>query len=216
LWRLAARSTVVTEGGIAILFAEASRDLILRRRATLLMSDDRSMPMTWASLRPKILLPANAQCWSHDRLRMALLHELAHVKRRDAATQFVAQLACAVFWFHPLAWLASRGLLREQEQAADDLVLSRYDCPADYASFLLDVARMIGARKSLIPGSIAMARQATLENRLKAVLDVRRSREAMSFWRATVATLAALPILFSIASLRAKAAASSGTTVGQT
>ena len=216
LWRLAATSTVVTEGEIVILFEEVSRDLRVLRRATLLMSDDRAMPMTWASLRPKILLPSNAQGWSRDRLRMALLHELAHVKRWDAATQFIGQLAIAVFWFHPLAWLASRGLLREQEQAADDLVLSSYDRPADYASFLLDVARTIGARKSLIPGSIAMARQATLENRLKAVLDVRRSREAMSFWRATVATLAALPILFSIASLRAKAAAPSGKTPGQT
>ncbi len=215
LWRLAARSTIVTDGEIAGLFEEASRDLRLRRRATLLMSDDRSMPMTWASLRPKILLPADALDWSHDRLRMALLHELAHVKRWDAATQLFGQLTCAVFWFHPLAWLASRGLLREQEQAADDLVLSSYDRPADYASFLLDVARMIGARKSLIPGSIAMARQATLENRLKAVLDGRRRREAMSFWRATVATLAALPILFSIASVRAKAAAPASRT-GQT
>jgi|GEM_PF-2594326 len=215
LWRLAAKSTAVTVGEIAVLFEEASRDLRLRRGATLLMSDDRAMPMTWASLRPKILLPSDARCWSRDRLRMALLHELAHVKRWDAATQFVGQFACAIFWFHPLAWLASRGLLREQEQAADDLVLSRQDCPADYASFLLDVARMTGARKSLIPGSIAMARQATLENRLKAVLNGRRNREAMSLWRATVSTLAALPILFSIASLGAKAAAPSGTTAGQ-
>lgn len=216
LCRLAARSTVANEGEVAELFAEASHELQVRRHARLLMSDDRSMPMTWSSLRPRILLPADARNWSHDRLRMALLHELAHVKRWDAATQFIGQFACAVFWFHPLAWLASRGLLREQEQAADDLVLSRQDSPADYASFLLDVARMIGSRKSLIPGSIAMARQATLESRLKAVLDGRRSREAMSVWRAIFAALAALPILFSIASLRATAAAPSGTTAGQT
>src|SRR6185437_10199892 len=98
---------------------------------------------------------------------MALLHELAHVKRWDAATQFIGQLACAVFWFHPVAWLASRGLLREQEQAADDLVLGRYNCATDYASFLLDVARMIGSQRPMISGAIAMARPKTLESRLE-------------------------------------------------
>lgn len=204
LWRLAVRSAIVSEGEIAALFAEAARDLRVRLTAHLLMSDDRAMPMTWASLRPKILLPADARSWSRNRLRMALLHELAHVKRWDAATQLVGQLACAVLWFHPLAWLASRGLLREQEQAADDLVLGRCNCATDYASFLLDVARMMGSQRSMMRGAIAMARPKTLASRLEAVLDASQARQGLGMKHLVLGIAMTLVLLLPLASLHAQ------------
>jgi beta-lactamase regulating signal transducer with metallopeptidase domain len=58
-----------------------------------------------------------------DRRWVVLLHELSHAKRLDCAARLVGQLACAVYWFNPLAWLALTWLQAESERACDDLVL---------------------------------------------------------------------------------------------
>src|SRR4029078_11189598 len=83
------------------------------------------MPMTWGVRRPRVLLPAAARDWPADRLRAVLAHELAHIARADGLVHLVAQLACAVYWFHPLFWTAERALGRETELAADDDELGR-------------------------------------------------------------------------------------------
>ena len=66
----------------------------------------RRMPVAAGIFRPAVIMPADADTWSESRLRVVLLHELAHVKRRDCLTHVLAQAACAFHWFNPLAWLA--------------------------------------------------------------------------------------------------------------
>ena len=53
------------------------------------------------------MLPATARQWSDEQLRSVLLHELAHIKRRDTVVQLLAQIACALHWFNPLVWFAA-------------------------------------------------------------------------------------------------------------
>lgn len=70
-----------------------------------------------------------------------LLHELAHVKRRDNLTVgFVHALVC-VFWFHPLLWWIERRVIAEQERACDEMALRCGATPDDYASGILKVCR---------------------------------------------------------------------------
>ena len=135
-------------------------------------------PVTWG-LRPVVVLPDDADAWPSERRRVVLAHELAHVARGDYLAQLAASVACAVYWFHPLAWVAARRLRSESERAADDLVLERGTPGAEYAAHLLDVARR---SQALRPGgmvAIGMARPSHLEGRLLAVLDAAPARHAL-------------------------------------
>jgi beta-lactamase regulating signal transducer with metallopeptidase domain len=75
----------------------------------ILQAESRIMPIVWCWRRPTLVLPASASAWPPEQLWAVLLHELAHIRRRDCLTQFLGQIACALYWFHPLAWLAAHG-----------------------------------------------------------------------------------------------------------
>lgn len=81
-------------------------------------------PCTWGVLRPVLLLPAAGDAWPESARRSALLHELAHVQRRDALSTLISRLACAIHWYNPLVWFAAEQMRSLQERACDDAVLS--------------------------------------------------------------------------------------------
>jgi beta-lactamase regulating signal transducer with metallopeptidase domain len=140
------------------------------QRVTLLASDAVSTPVTWGILEPVIVLPEAALAWSDERRRVVLMHELAHIARRDSATQLVATLACVAYWIHPLVILAARRLRAECERACDERVLEMGTPATDYAAHLLDVARFARSFGASSIVSVAMARPSQLEGRLLAVL----------------------------------------------
>lgn len=98
-------------------------------------------PLTCGVLRPLILLPGSARDWDAGRLRAVLLHEAAHVQRRDCLAKYVAQASRALLWWNPLAWMIASRLNQEQELACDGAVLASGVAPEDYASVLLASAR---------------------------------------------------------------------------
>ncbi len=147
------------------LVSGAARELRLSRPVQLRIARGPAMPMTWGTVRPKILLPAEAQSWRADRRRLVLLHELAHVARRDSLSRSAASLVCALYWFHPGIWFAARQLRLEQEHAADDRVLTAGAPARSYARNLLDLALRVGG-KSWPDHAAAMAGMCQLERRV--------------------------------------------------
>ena len=182
-----------------ILVDELSLELGLRRHVRVLQANGPAMPMTWGIRRPAILLPAEANDWTPERRRDVLLHELAHVKRHDFLIQLIARIACAVYWFHPLVWLAATRLREERERACDDHVLRAGATPSEYASHLLEIARGLRAARATSLASVAMARPAQLATRLIDVLDTGRSRETLSARSALPAWIAAIAVVVPLA-----------------
>ena len=141
-WRMQriARSGRVSEimGGVPVLVA------------------DIPVPLVTGLFQPAILLPETAAAWSGHQRDAALRHEQAHLERKDLWSNFVVQLACAVWWFHPLAWkLAARQHI-EQESACDDAVIAGGILPADYAEALVTAA--VPLFRFAAPGSTMFTR----------------------------------------------------------
>jgi len=186
---------------------QLARSLGIDRRVTFLSGDEDAMPMAWGLRRAHVLLPAEADDWPLDRQRVVLLHELAHVKRRDSATQMLAHLACAAYWFNPLVWLAAQRLRAEREHACDDLVLAAGTRGSDYADHLLDIARSLRSGAWPTWSAVTMAHRSQLEGRLMAILDPALPRRSPT--RRAVAAFAAVAIvsIVSLAGVRAVAKA---------
>jgi len=207
LARLARRASTVTDPEWRTLLAAASVRSGVRRSVRLARSNEVGMPITWGAVHPVVLLPTDCDAWSPDRRRVVLLHELAHVARLDYATQLGASIACALYWFHPLAWLAARRLRNDSERACDDRVLQTGTPAADYAAHLLNVARGARALRLTAAFAIGMARRSALEGRMLAVLDDTQVRGSLSR-RACSAALAVLAVaLIPLAGVRPVAAA---------
>src|SRR5216117_3976695 len=193
-----------------ILVDELALELGLTRHVRLLQATAPAMPMTWGIRRPAILLPAEADSWTAERRRDVLLHELAHVKRHDFLIQLIARIACAVYWFHPMVWLAATRLREERERACDDHVLRAGATPSVYATHLLEIARDLRAARATALASVAMARPAQLATRLLDVLDTRRCRDTLSARAALPAWLAAIAVVVPLAAAAPRVAEPAG------
>ncbi len=209
MWLDRVTRTVEDEAWL-ILVDELALELGLTRHVRLLQATGPAMPMTWGIRRPAILLPAEADSWTAERRRDVLLHELAHVKRHDFLIQLVAGVACAVYWFHPMVWLAATRLREERERACDDHVLRAGATPSAYASHLLEIARGLRAARATSLASVAMARPAQLATRLIDVLDTRRCRDTLSARAALPAWLAAIAVVVPLAAAAPRVAEPAG------
>jgi len=155
-------------------------DIVMHRReCELRLSNAQDGPMTWGVLRPVILLPKTSLTWTRERMQAVLLHELAHVRRRDSLTQSLSLLICALYWPNPLIWLGGRALRREAEIAADDAVLSSGMRPSAYAGELLQLASEFRGHGLAVSG-VSMAGRSSLEARVTAVLATNPLRKGVT------------------------------------
>ena len=176
LERLARRSTLAER---SVMDAQVVREMRIVRPVCVRLSGDVDLPMTWGIIHPQVVLPADAIEWTAACRRHVLQHELAHIRRLDAATQLVAQAASALFWFNPLVWFAVGQMRRERERACDDCVLAGGAVASDYASDLLALVTSHGYpdRHTV---ALAFARRSQFEGRLVALLDPTIDRRVLS------------------------------------
>jgi beta-lactamase regulating signal transducer with metallopeptidase domain len=200
-WRvnqLAREGSRVEDGVWLSLAQRLANRLGVTRPLTLLRGERLAVPVTWGIVYPAVLLPQDADEWTEERRRFVLVHEMAHIKRFDALTQLVAQLAAAVFWFDPLVWLAAHQMRKEREHACDDYVLRDGTTPSLYAGELLEMVRSIGTpdhdRAAPAFAALAMARRSEFEGRMLSILDPRLDRKTLNR-RSTLMTAVVVALL---------------------
>jgi beta-lactamase regulating signal transducer with metallopeptidase domain len=167
---------------------EASRvKLGLGRVPTLLVTPGCLSPCLVGTWNPRIVLPESIVTQeSTARLRHVLSHELAHLVRRDAWTNWLMLMARILHWFNPVAWWTVRAMQAEREAACDELAfaaLAEADRPA-YAATLIELAASLPP-SSLAPGLIGLF---TSTGRLRARVERLLRSPSVKTVRAPLAT----------------------------
>ncbi len=199
LIRLRRRCVPAADAWRALTDALAS-SMGITRRIQVLQSTDPAILVAFGTLRPGIILPDGADDWPDDRRRIVLTHELAHIKRNDAAVQVAAELVRCLLPLNPLVWVACRRLRQESEHACDDAVLQAGVKPSTYGAHLLDLATSLKGRRAAWASAPAIAHPSTLERRVVAMLDHRR-RTPLTVGGWTVVMLIALACSLPLAAL---------------
>jgi beta-lactamase regulating signal transducer with metallopeptidase domain len=178
----------------------------LKFRVKVASSDQIPCAMTAGTFRPTIFLPEESVAWSQSRLVMVLRHELAHVRRRDAASQLLAEAVVALYWFNPAVWFGARAMRGYAELAADEAVINAGIRPTDYAQDLLHLARQMGMRPRWVLGpELLLMKNQRIENRLKAILSPAARPRGFTTSQSLALLAAAGIVTFGISTLRANA-----------
>jgi len=122
----------------------------------------------------QVALEGLLQTLTPQQLHDVLVHECAHVIRRDPLVGLLQRLAELLFWPHPLIHFMNRRLSQAREEVCDDYVLCAGD-PIGYSRTLLAVAEACHARQSsssLV--TCLITPRWTLEARVAGLLDARR------------------------------------------
>ena len=154
-------------------------------------------PMVVGIFKPTILVPHNlSQQVSRQQMTEILLHELAHIVRRDPLILFLQNLARTLFWMHPLVHWIARMLTRASEEICDNYVL-KGNCTYAYSRTLLAVAKL-GLGDRTPTGAIGVVGSGfTLAARIAGMLDKQRLRTT-SMRRKTKLVMLALAVGLSL------------------
>ena len=178
LWqlrRLRATSDPVDPAGLDPVLQRTLTEFQLSRIVTLAVSGQLRVPAAIGFFEPMIVLPAWAiEELSAQELNSILVHELAHLQRRDDWTNLAEKVLRALLFFHPAVWWIENQLSLEREMACDDVVLSRTANPRAYAECLIAVAEKSFLRRGLALAQAAVGRMRQTSRRVSQILDANR------------------------------------------
>ena len=180
--RLAARSRPI-----------AAERFLVPPAIALYESEHVATPVTVGVWAPRIILPATWAGWPAGKLRAVLVHEQAHVARRDTLVSFVSQVNCCLFWFQPLAWWLDRRLALTAEQACDDEVVQTFGNARPYAQVLVEMAEAVRQQGGRVAWQGVGIGNCRMADRIERVLrgdvwaTVSRARKAVIAVACTVA-----------------------------
>ena len=135
---------------ILALYGRCLHETHIRRNIPVRSTAFLRSPVITGFLKPCIYLPLHliSDCDPAD-LRYMLLHELQHYRHKDAAVNYLMNIAAVLFWFNPFVWLALKEMRGDREPACDSAVLEMLETKdyEDYGHTLINFAEKI----SLIP-----------------------------------------------------------------
>lgn len=158
------------------------------RRWLTVRSADVPVPQVTGVAHPSLTLPVGFSRLSAEEREAVLLHELAHVARRDFAANLLQRLVLAVVWFQPAAWSLYRGICREREACCDQMALCLGASAPALARALVRMAE--GAPPPTV--ALSAAGHGELRWRIYRLLTPEEPTSLPSVWLATLLGIAML------------------------
>lgn len=184
----------ITDPAILEVLAATAREMGVTLPPAVRAAPFVSSPGLLGVLRPRLLVPPHViENFDRAELRLIFLHELAHLRRRDVAMNWLLSALLAVHWFNPLVWLAAARVRGDRELACDELALSVAD-GADrdaYGQTILKLLQALSPRGALprMVGILGILETGhPLKRRIAMIAGFTRVRRP-SRWTATAAVI---------------------------
>ena len=147
--------------------------------------DDIETPFILGVFRPVVYVPSSM---SGETLDQVIRHETAHLERRDHWWKTLGYLLLAVYWFHPLCWVAYILLCRDIEAACDEKVVRDMDKDglAAYSQALLDCSL---PRRRIAACPLAFG-EVGVKERVRGVLNYKKP----AFWIVAAAVVVCIAL----------------------
>ena len=174
------RAATPLDDPIRLRQVEAVRQQLgIRGDVRVVLSRRAATPMTGGLRRPVVLLPMSATLWTPERWTVVLTHEMIHLCRRDVLRQLMVRAGLALYWFHPLSWVAARLAATASEEACDEEVLALGTRPSQYATHLFSLAGDMSAHRPVLSLAMGQHSHSQLERRIVAILKPSRPRRSI-------------------------------------
>lgn len=134
------------------LLNEAKICVNVHRQIPIFQSIHVDVPVVFGLFKPRIIIPTRLYLSATPaKLKLIILHELCHIKRKDMIINILWLLAKSLHWFNPLVWIAYNMYLNDIELACDDMVISKVSKKDGfkYSQSLLDVVKLSKKRQRL-------------------------------------------------------------------
>ena len=175
-WRLRGlrKRARAADADLVVRFEQHLTDSRISRTPQLLVSDEVISPLAAGFLHPMVIFPRNLlEEITEPELDYVLLHELAHVARRDDWTNLMSRLASAILVFHPVVAWVLRRIQREREIACDDWVVAATGSAVQYAETLGRLAEFCSARRCELLATQMAHRSSNIRQRIEILLRPR-------------------------------------------
>ena len=165
------------------------------RSVTLATSEKVNVPAAIGFRRPMIVVPRWALSeLTPPELNSILLHEYAHLERRDGWTNLLQKTVRAIFCFHPAVWWIEHRISLEREMACDDYVLSQTNDPRGYGKCLIGILERTLPSKAWTMAQAAVHRAHEARLRLTQILDTNRTT-SKRLWKPALGVVSAFSLL---------------------
>jgi beta-lactamase regulating signal transducer with metallopeptidase domain len=206
LWRIQRlrRSCVAIDPQLLSLdLQEILADFRKTRPVSILVSPCVDVPTAIGFRRPAVVIPVwLVEDVTAAELKYVVLHELAHLRRRDDWTNLIQKLVKAVLFFHPGVWWIERKLSLDREMACDDAVLLQTSGARVYAQCLARVAEKRMSRRNMALAQAAVDRVHQLSLRVMHILSATGDRTTR-LWKPAIPTVTAMALLCAISASQA-------------
>ena len=141
----------------------------IKHRGNIYFADYISSPFVLGVIRPKIYLPSTL---TEQEQRYTILHEQAHIRRRDHLFKILAFFVLTLHWFNPLVWGAFMLFSNDMEMSCDETVMKHMDTDIrrDYSKLLLGLAT---GRKVVMGVPLAFS-EGDIKERIKNVMSYKK------------------------------------------
>ncbi len=149
-------------------------------------------PSIFGIFNPVLLLPENIlDDLTTPQIESILLHESAHVQRRDNLAAALHMVVETLFWFHPMVWWIGKRMVEERERACDEDVLQRFEEPGTYAEAILTVCKLHLKTPLACTAGVASS---NLRERIETIMNYRKPWNLNIGKRLLVASFALLAL----------------------